>query len=112
MVGTPMLLPFAWSQLTSQDYGAISAGGWAALGYSLFFSLVFTNIMWFGAIHKGGAARATALLPLQPLVGAIVAAVFLGERIAMLELVGGVVVVAGIVLTRRDAHVEDVATTD
>jgi drug/metabolite transporter (DMT)-like permease len=112
MVGTPLLIPFAGGQLTSQDFGAISAGGWSALVFSLFFSLVFTNILWFGAIHKGGASRATALLPLQPVVGALVAGVFLGERIAMVELVGGVIVVAGIIITRRDAHVEDVATSD
>ncbi len=112
IVGTPMMLPFAWHQIATQDFGAISPGGWAALTYSLFFSLVFTNIMWFGAIHAGGAARATALLPLQPVIGAVVAAIFLGERIALLELVGGVVVVVGIILTRRDAHVEDVSLAD
>jgi len=108
IVGTPMMLPFAWGQITSQDFGSISAGGWAALVYSLFFSLVFTNIMWFGAIHSGGAARATALLPLQPVIGAVVAAIFLGERIALLELAGGVIVVVGILLTRRDARTSDV----
>jgi drug/metabolite transporter (DMT)-like permease len=112
IVGTPMMLPFAWGQLASQDFGAISVGGWSALVYSLFFSLVFTNIMWFGAIHAGGAARATALLPLQPVIGAGVAAVFLGERIGLLELVGGAIVVVGIILTRRDVHVEDVSLAD
>jgi drug/metabolite transporter (DMT)-like permease len=100
LIGTPMMLPFALPQLVRQDYGALSTGAWAALFYSLFFSLVFTNIMWFTAIHRGGAAKATAVLPLQPFLGAIFAFLLLGEHLAWLQLAGGVVIVAGILLTR------------
>ena len=37
--------------------------------YSLFFSLVFTNIMWFTAIDRVGAARASLYANLQPFLG-------------------------------------------
>jgi drug/metabolite transporter (DMT)-like permease len=100
LIGTPMMLPFALPQLVAQDYGGLSTGAWAALVYSLFFSLVFTNIMWFTAIHRGGAAKATAMLPLQPFLGAIFAFLLLGEHLAWLQLAGGVVIVGGILLTR------------
>jgi drug/metabolite transporter (DMT)-like permease len=99
-LGTPMMLPFAFNQIVGQHYGALSAGAWGAIVYSLFFSLVFTNILWFTAIHRGGAAKATAVLPLQPFLGAFFAYLLLGERLAVLQLAGGAVIVAGIVLTR------------
>jgi drug/metabolite transporter (DMT)-like permease len=100
VVGTPMILPFAWSQVARQDYGSLTTGAWAAVVYSLFFSLLFTNILWFGAVHRGGAARATAVLPLQPFLGALFALLFLGERVTPLEWIGGLVIVAGIGFTR------------
>jgi drug/metabolite transporter (DMT)-like permease len=100
LIGTPIMLPFALPQMIRQDYGSLTTGAWAALVYSLFFSLVFTNIMWFTAIHRGGAAKATAVLPLQPFLGAIFAFLLLGEHFAWLQVAGGAVIVAGIALTR------------
>jgi drug/metabolite transporter (DMT)-like permease len=103
VVGTLILLPFAWHQVVTQDYQSLTVGAWSSVVYSLFFSLVFTNILWFGAIHRGGAARATAVLPLQPLLGAVFAVALLGEHLAPLEIIGGLVIVVGIAVTRRKA---------
>ncbi len=96
----PMMAVICLPQVLAQDYGVISGGGWAALGYSLVFSLVLSNITWFGAIHRGGASRAAAVLPLQPFLGALFAFVLLGETLTPLQVVGGGVVVGGIWLTR------------
>jgi drug/metabolite transporter (DMT)-like permease len=97
----PMLAVVSLPQVVAQDYGAVTLGGWAALVYSVFFSLVVTNVLWFGAIQRGGAARATAVLPIQPFLGALFAFVLLGETVTPLQIVGGLVVVVGIWLTRR-----------
>jgi drug/metabolite transporter (DMT)-like permease len=101
----PMLAVVSLPQVLRQDYAAITLGGWAALVYSVFFSLVVTNVLWFGAIQRGGAARATAVLPIQPFLGALFAFVLLGETVTLLQIVGGVIVVVGIWLTRRRALV-------
>ncbi len=101
----PMLAIVSLPQVLAQDYGAVTLGGWAALVYSVFFSLVITNVLWFGAIQAGGAARATAVMPIQPFLGALFAYVLLGETVTLLQIAGGVVVVVGIWLTRRRALV-------
>ena len=101
LFGAPILLGLSFHQVVGQDYGSLGGGAWVAIVYSLFFSLVFTNILWFGAISRAGAPRVTALLPLQPLLGAFFAIVFLGEDLALLQVAGGVVIVGGILLTRR-----------
>ena len=97
----PMLTIVGFPQVVHQDYGAITLGGWGALMFSVFFGLVFTNILWFGAIHRGGAARATAVMPIQPFLGALFAFVLLGESVTVLQVAGGLVIVLGIWLTRR-----------
>jgi len=97
----PMLTVVGFPQVVHQDYGAITLGGWGALLFSVFFGLVFTNILWFGAIHRGGAARATAVMPIQPFLGALFAFVLLGESVTVLQVAGGLVIVLGIWLTRR-----------
>ena len=97
----PMLTVVSLPQVIHQDYGAITVGGWAALLFSVFFGLVFTNMLWFGAIHRGGAARATAVMPIQPFLGALFAWALLGETVTLLQVAGGVVIVLGIWMTRR-----------
>ena len=97
----PMLTIVGFPQVVHQDYGAITLGGWGALLFSVFFGLVFTNILWFGAIHRGGAARATAVMPIQPFLGALFAFALLGESVTVLQVAGGLVIVLGIWLTRR-----------
>jgi drug/metabolite transporter (DMT)-like permease len=59
LVGSVPLLVSAFEQLARQDWGQLGALAWGAFVYSLFFSLVFTNIMWFTAIDRVGAARAS-----------------------------------------------------
>jgi drug/metabolite transporter (DMT)-like permease len=97
----PMLAIVSVPQVLRQDYGGVTLGGWGALVFSVFFSLVVTNVLWFGAIQAGGAARATAVLPMQPFLGAMFAFVLLGESVTPLQIAGGVIVVVGIWLTRR-----------
>jgi drug/metabolite transporter (DMT)-like permease len=103
LIGAPMLLPFTFGQLASQDYSALDAGLWGALAYSSLIALVFTNLLWFDAVHRAGTARTTAVMPVQPFVGALLAFVLLGERLTWLEWLGGALVIAGIVLTQRVA---------
>lgn len=101
LVGAVPLLLSASSQLARQDWGALGGLAWAAFVYSLFFSLVFTNIMWFTAIDRVGAARSSLYANLQPFLGAVFALLVLSERLDTLQIAGGFVIGAGILLARR-----------
>ncbi len=101
LVGAVPLLVSAAAQLARQDWGALGGLAWAAFVYSLFFSLVFTNIMWFTAIDRVGAARASLYANLQPFLGAFFALVVLSESLGALQVAGGFVIGAGILLARR-----------
>jgi drug/metabolite transporter (DMT)-like permease len=96
VVGAVMLLPFALPQTLSQNWGAIRplhASSWA---YSAVFPLLVTNLLYFRALRRIGASRATLYMYLQPFLGALFAAALLGERVTPLEVVGGIVIVAGV----------------
>jgi drug/metabolite transporter (DMT)-like permease len=100
LVGSVPLLLTAIVQIQEQDWDALGGLAWACFFYSLFFSLVFTNIMWFTAIDKVGAARASLYANLQPFLGAFFALVVLSEKMGTLQIVGGLVIGAGILLAR------------
>src|SRR6266540_2717725 len=101
LVGSVPLLASAFEQLIRQDWSDLGPLAWGAFVYSLFFSLVFTNIMWFTAIDRVGAARSSLYANLQPFLGAFFALVVLSEEMGTLQIAGGLVIGAGILLARR-----------
>ena len=101
LVGSIPLIASALGQLAAQDWEGLSALAWACFFYSLFFSLVFTNIWWFEAIDRVGAPRASLYANLNPFLGAFFALVVLSEEMGVIQFVGGIVIAAGILLARQ-----------
>jgi drug/metabolite transporter (DMT)-like permease len=99
--GSIPLLVTAARQLAEMDWAALGALAWACFFYSLLFSLVFTNIMWFTAIDRVGAARASLYANLQPFLGAFFALVVLSEEMTLLQFIGGGIIAAGILVARE-----------
>jgi drug/metabolite transporter (DMT)-like permease len=100
VVGSVPLLLSSVQQLANENWSELSGIAWAAFVYSLFFSLVFTNIMWFTAIDRVGAARSSLYVNLQPFLGAFFALVVLSEEMGRLQVAGGLVIAGGILLAR------------
>ncbi len=100
LVGSVPLLVTAARQIAGQEWDGLGALAWAAFVYSLLFSLVVTNVMWFTAIDRVGAARSSLYANLQPFLGALFALLVLSEEMAPLQVAGGLVIGAGIVLAR------------
>ncbi len=75
----------------------------AVLGV-LYLALVITAlgyVVWNWALERVTASRAAIFLNLQPVVGALLGVVILGEPLTPFTVVGGVLVVAGLLLTVR-----------
>ncbi len=100
LVGSVPLLLSSAGQLAEQDWAGLGGLAWAAFVYSLFFSLVFTNIWWFEAIDRVGPSRASLYANLNPFLGAFFALVVLSEEMGPLQFAGGLVIGAGILLAR------------
>jgi drug/metabolite transporter (DMT)-like permease len=73
---------------------------WLGFGYAVVGPLFLTNILFFTAIDKVGAARAALFTNLQPFFSVFFALVLLGESLHTLEIAGGVLIFAGIAYER------------
>jgi drug/metabolite transporter (DMT)-like permease len=104
LIGSAMLIPVSLPQLVTQDWSAPPRNAWLALAYSLVLSLLVTNVLWFDGIHRVGAARATVFLYLEPFLVALIAMAVLSEYVSPAEWVGGVVILAGVLVARRGDH--------
>lgn len=81
-----------------------TVGGWAAALAIAGLSTVVAILAFFAGLQKLGAAQASMLSTLEPVVTVLLAAMLLGESIAPMQMVGGALILAGVLwLTRADA---------
>jgi drug/metabolite transporter (DMT)-like permease len=76
---------------------------WPLLAFATVGPLVLTNILWFKSIHRIGANRATLAANLEPFLAAMLAVILLSEPFGILEIAGGLLIGAGLVIMRRGA---------
>jgi drug/metabolite transporter (DMT)-like permease len=101
-VGAVLLLIAGAPQLASQDYGSLPTLVWVAYVFAVLGPLCLTNLLWFNSIEQVGPSRASLYANLQPFLGAIFALLILSESITAPQVVGGVLIAIGIVLSRRE----------
>jgi len=93
-----MLVPVSAPEVATQNWGALDAKAAAAWLYSGIFALVVTNLLYFRGLRSIGASRATLYMYIQPFVGVVVAALLLGESLAPIQAVGGIIILVGVSL--------------
>jgi drug/metabolite transporter (DMT)-like permease len=76
----------------------LSQPAWAELLFLALGSTVAGMLLWNQAIVRGGSARISRLLYLEPVVSVLGAMAFLGERATPAVLIGGVLVIAGVLI--------------
>jgi drug/metabolite transporter (DMT)-like permease len=104
------VIPAAWlaaaltglPQSADQDW-TLGWEIWALLVFATLGPLVLTTVLWFRAIHRIGANRATLAANLQPFVAAVLAVILLSEPLSWLQVAGGLLIALGILVVRRRA---------
>jgi drug/metabolite transporter (DMT)-like permease len=103
IVSVACCVPFlavASPALAREEWSETSALVWACLLFSSVLAYALTNLVWLYVIERVGTARAAVYANLQPFLGSIFAVLILSETMAPVQIVGGVVIAAGIVLAR------------
>jgi DME family drug/metabolite transporter len=90
------------SQVAGQDFD-LGWKVWSILAAATLGPLVLTNVLWFRVLHHIGPSRATLAANLQPFVAAVFAVVLLSEHMTWVQVAGGALVAAGILVARRRA---------
>ncbi len=99
VAGTVMalpLLPWGWNDMVTA-----SASAWGSALYLALVPSALGFVLWGYAVANLPVATSTSLLYLVPAVAVLIAFVWLGEVPHASELVGGIVVIAGVVLISR-----------
>ncbi|MFZ5857667.1 MAG: DMT family transporter, partial [Chloroflexota bacterium] len=100
--GIPSSMIFGYWEIQSQGIGEITLG---VVGGILFLGIISTAIamfLWNYAFAELPAAVASLTFFAQPVVGTILGALFLGEQITPLFMIGGVMIGVGLVIASTE----------
>jgi drug/metabolite transporter (DMT)-like permease len=91
--------------VTETFTGAIGQG-WLWIAAMAVVSTVVAAGMFLAAIRRLGPSRAATLSTVEPLLTVIFAAIVLGERLEPVQLLGGVIILAGVLIVIRERQPE------
>jgi len=98
-VGWIPLAITASHQLASQSWD-LSWQVYACLVYATIGPLVITNVLWYTAVSRVGASRATLFANIQPFFAALIAVLLLSEPLSWSQVAGGAAIAIALVLSR------------
>ncbi len=99
--GTIVLLPLSVHELIRQPWAGISLPSWSALGFCAFIAAGVAFTLWYQGIKQIGVTRTIVYHFLMPCVAVVFAAIFLGERITFLQVLGGAAVLVGVLIVQQ-----------
>jgi drug/metabolite transporter (DMT)-like permease len=86
--------------MVQQDWGAVSAPSWIILIYAVVGPVYLAYALWNWAIRHRGIPRTVVYGFLVPILGGTIAVVALDEPVGAAQLIGGLLVLAGLLVTR------------
>ncbi len=104
VVGWIPLAITASHQLATQNWD-LSWEVYACLVYATIGPLVITNVLWYTAVSRVGASRATLFANIQPFFAAIIAVILLSEPLSWVQVTGGAAIALALVLSRMQQKV-------
>lgn len=99
--GAIPLVIFAMPQVLAQDWGSLDTRVWGAIAYTATFPVYLALIAWNWLIAKRGVA-ATGWNLLVPIASGVMAVIFLGDSIGIIQILGAAVTLFGLVLMQRE----------
>lgn len=88
-----------WAEITG-----LTATGWGSVIYVAVISTVLGYTAWGSLLARHPAASVTPYALLIPVVGIVVAAAVLGERLSLWDAIGAVIVLAGLAIVALATH--------
>lgn len=100
--GLPVSVPLGLWEASTQGYGLITPG---VIGGILFLGIICTALamyFWNTAFARLEAGAASLTFFAQPVVGTALGAIFLGEKITPMFIVGGVLIGIGLLISSKE----------
>jgi probable blue pigment (indigoidine) exporter len=103
-VGGLLILPFCWL-MGSYHVQRLDANLFWSLAWLIIMLSFIANMLWLYLVKRDTVAAATWLY-LVPVLGFVYGYVLLGEKISIYSIVGGAMVIAGLLITKRKKAVQ------
>lgn len=102
LLGTLVILPFFLVDVLFVSGGfELSQSTALPLLYFAIFPGILAYAFWNHGVHKIGPANAAIFMYLTPVFASVLASVFLGESLGLFHIIGGVLILAGLLLATR-----------
>ena len=86
--------------VVAQDWGSVSVSSWVIVAYATVGPVYIAYAIWNWAIKHRGVPRTVVYGFLVPVLGGAIAVIALDETFGVTEVVGGLLVIAGLLVTR------------
>jgi drug/metabolite transporter (DMT)-like permease len=93
--------PVAGWEILARGWHPISVIGWFSLGWLALMSTVIAYLAWFKGLAKIDGSAAASTLFIQPLLGTLLAIVFLQDQLTPMTIIGGVLIIISVYLLSR-----------
>ena len=100
--GTMVILPFFLVDLLFFSGGfELNASTALPMMYFAIFPGILAYAFWNHGVHRIGPAKAAIFMYLTPVFASVMAGIFLGERLGLFHVIGGLLILAGLFLATR-----------
>jgi drug/metabolite transporter (DMT)-like permease len=102
-IGGLLLVPMALPERPWVALRTTTLAAWGGLAYLVVANTLLAYLWWNRGIQQVGAGRTAIFSNLVPPFGVLIAGVVLGERLAVPQLLGGVLCLVGVWVCQRPA---------
>ncbi len=88
-------------QMLTFPVHSISPIAWTGIVFTGIFGLCIGNIFWYRGIQHLGSTKTSIYANLPPVFGILSGYIFLDETLTALQIVGGMIIMAGVILVNR-----------
>jgi drug/metabolite transporter (DMT)-like permease len=100
MLGGLLITVVGLPAMVEQDWGAVSPTAWVILAYAIVGPVYLAYALWNWAIHHRGIPKTVVYGFLVPVLGGAIAVLALDEHVRVEQVIGGLLVLAGLLVTR------------
>ncbi len=96
LMGAAMLFPFGFLEQGYRDVPTWPVSAWLDIGYLVVFATILSFVLFYWAVRRFGAGLGSMVSYLVPVFALVQAVLLLNERVTLLEIGGGAVILAGV----------------
>jgi drug/metabolite transporter (DMT)-like permease len=101
VTGSMAVFVVAWWLFRGAQWTAPSAAGWLAVIILAVVCTYFARLTYFAAVPRIGSGQLALLGPLETMLTVVWSVLFLGEQLAVVQMVGGVLILSSALLAFR-----------